>query len=263
MGCWGAKIFQNDEACDIKDTYTELIIVGYSDDEAEQKIISEFSKSGEGEFWLPLALTQWKLGRLSERVKGEALKEIARESACLHETWKESFIPIRSKELAEAGKKLYSEMPAKKKVKMPFWAWKCPWPIGSVIQFEILLSKEICPLFGNYVLLQIAGISKTKPEKIPCEAISVMLYDWYGHIAPAEHPNEISAQHLRLVDFVTRAGLHRKSYSILPSKEMIKKHSIKCFSKIPIGKASIEELAVGSPLNSTFEETICRTLLSL
>ena len=72
MGAWGEKIFDSDDACDIRDDFREAIILGKSDEEAEEKIVREYQEGLEGQsetFWLPLAITEWKAGRLSKRVK--------------------------------------------------------------------------------------------------------------------------------------------------------------------------------------------------
>ncbi|MDC7120914.1 hypothetical protein OMK64_05145 [Cellulomonas fimi] len=76
MGTWGAGIFANDEACDVRDVYRDLLGDGVPDDEAEQRVLEEF-RDEEGSVpstvWLALAATQSRSGRLSETTRGRAL----------------------------------------------------------------------------------------------------------------------------------------------------------------------------------------------
>jgi len=79
VGAWGTAIFSDDVACDVRDQYRELIEDQVPDVAAEQQVLeswrAELSDEDDGPaVWLALAATQSKLGRLSERVKGEALR---------------------------------------------------------------------------------------------------------------------------------------------------------------------------------------------
>lgn len=138
MGTWGTKIFQSDDACDIRDTYREKLIVGVPDEDAERTVIQEFSMDHRPDCWLPLAVTEWKVGRLSEHTKQMALQQIETELGCLTALWKPDQVLKRSKELLSIRETLQSDMPARKKLRMPSWAWKCPWPIGSVLQYMLI-----------------------------------------------------------------------------------------------------------------------------
>jgi hypothetical protein len=75
MGTWGTAIFSDDIACDVRDQYRECIGEGLSGSEATEKLMADYEQSLEDSdegppFWLALAATQWKLGRLEDRVKG-------------------------------------------------------------------------------------------------------------------------------------------------------------------------------------------------
>lgn len=261
MGAWGVKIFEDDEACDIRDDYRERIIVGQTDIEAETAIINEYGEDTEQSFWLPLAITQWKVGRLSELVKKNALDSIDRELDSLTEYWKKEAIPKRKKELLQARETLYSKMPERKKLRKPVGSWKCPWPVGSVLQCKVLWPKENNQLYNNYVLLQVMGISETEEGKIPYEIITVGLFNWHSSIAPFDILDEILKNPPKLVDFLTRGGTRKKTHSILPSLQMIKENDIKCISKDPLSGAEVIPTPVYSPMNATFEEIISRTLI--
>ena len=82
MGAWGPAIFSDDYACDIRDEYNALLMMGKTNEEATEKLIKsaysemELNDDYEATFWFALALTQWKKGRLLEPVKQKALELI-------------------------------------------------------------------------------------------------------------------------------------------------------------------------------------------
>ena len=82
MGTWGTGLFDDDLAADVRDDFRELVAEGLTLDKATDHLLREYSgavlDSDEGPvFWLALADTQWKLGRLDKRVKSEALRVIS------------------------------------------------------------------------------------------------------------------------------------------------------------------------------------------
>src|SRR5437868_15010504 len=81
MGTWGVAVFSDDLAADLRDDFRDLIGEGLSSTEAVEKLLASHASSVKDEderpvFWIALALTQWKLGRLEERTKEEALRAI-------------------------------------------------------------------------------------------------------------------------------------------------------------------------------------------
>ena len=85
MGTWSTNLFGNDTSCDVRDTYIQHLQNQLSDEEAEAKMMEEYERDfarDEDEqplFWYALAATEWKVGRLSEKVKAEALSWIDRQ----------------------------------------------------------------------------------------------------------------------------------------------------------------------------------------
>lgn len=73
----GIKIFKNSFSAHIKDEFRTLVSFGYSGEEAEKTILEHYREfqSGlyRGPFWLGLARVETDTGRLSQRVKEEAL----------------------------------------------------------------------------------------------------------------------------------------------------------------------------------------------
>lgn len=263
MGTWGWKIFQSDDACDVRDSYKERLIVGETELEAEDSVVSEYSFHEHASLWLPLAVTQWNLGRLSIRTKENAISWIETELSTLDEYWKPEHREKRKNELLRMQKLLCSDMPKRKSLGLPAWAFKCPWPVGSVLQYRLQYLADTDPLAKHYVLLLIQGISNTPPGKIPCECIAVSLYDWSSCLAPVNSIACCSENAPRRVDFVTKAGSRKTCHTILLSKQIIKDNDIKCIRNTPYSKEDILTASPSSPMNSVFENLISRTLKSV
>ncbi len=84
MGAWGIGLFSDDLACDVRDEFTALIGEGLSAGEATAALVENYRTAigdpDEGPvFWLALALTQWKIGRLQDEVRDRALSIIRAE----------------------------------------------------------------------------------------------------------------------------------------------------------------------------------------
>src|ERR1700722_11442496 len=86
MGAWGTAIFSDDVACDVRDSYRQLVTDGLTGPAATKRLLLEWKEVLADEddgplFWLALAATQWQFGRLEARVKARALKIIANGSS--------------------------------------------------------------------------------------------------------------------------------------------------------------------------------------
>ena len=79
MGVWGAAIFSDDTASEVREDHRDAVGNGMTGPEATDKILNEYFSTDEAEMgvvWLALAATQWNCGRLEERVKERALQLI-------------------------------------------------------------------------------------------------------------------------------------------------------------------------------------------
>jgi hypothetical protein len=79
MGAWGAAVFSDDTASDIRGEYRELLEDQVADDEATRRIVNSYrhlDRDEEHVLWLALAATQFQLGRLDEGVKARAIDVI-------------------------------------------------------------------------------------------------------------------------------------------------------------------------------------------
>ncbi len=175
MGVWGAAIFSDDDAADIRSDYRDLIGDGFSGPEATDKILSEYSPDTEDSvLWLALAAVQWRCGRLEHRVKTRAL-EIIRDGSDLVRWQGENpkLIPQRLRVLEKLKAQLLSEQPPESKIKQRFRS-SCDWGVGEVIAYELMSGKK--------VLFRIVGVQGDKGGTWPvCE-----LLDWCGSQIPAE-----------------------------------------------------------------------------
>ena len=81
MDIMGTKIYSDSLATAIRDDYQKLIGFGIADQETEEIILKAYKGIHENEayhsiFWIALAYTEWRLGRLSDRVKAKAIEVI-------------------------------------------------------------------------------------------------------------------------------------------------------------------------------------------
>lgn len=128
MGAWGPAIFSDDLAQDVKDDFTDLIGQGLSPAVATTKLLADYGPAvtddaDEGPvFWLALAATQWRLGRLEDSVKERALQVV--HSGINLKKWEQEAEPRDAKRRAQVldnlKAQLLSPMPAAKKVKASY-----------------------------------------------------------------------------------------------------------------------------------------------
>lgn len=199
MGLWSPALFASDLACDIRTDYGILLSMGKTDQEAEEMMIQyhrdlfETNTPDEQEFWIALAVCEWKRGRLSQQVKTIALHYL--EQGWDLPLWeipgKEKDYRKRKKVIEELVEKLNSPMPPRKEAKKVSVV-RCPWPVGSLLAYHIITNEEAAgrdPLFGKYALLRIIQINRTPVTRMipdaPCdESMLVGLYGWCGDEIP-------------------------------------------------------------------------------
>ncbi len=124
MGAWGPGLFSDDLACDVRSDYREMIEDGVPDDEATRRILEQYEEEAadadEGAvFWLALAFTQSKLGRLNPHVRDRALRAIQRGEG-LH-MWREDpkLLEKRKAALERVRIQLTGPQPAHRKLRKP------------------------------------------------------------------------------------------------------------------------------------------------
>lgn len=123
MGAWGAAIFSDDTAADTRDAFLDYIAEGLSPAEATERLTAEsadiLADQDDGAvFWLALAATQWKSGRLMDSVRDRAIGII--DSGADLRRWQEgggSQLRSRAKHLERLRERLLSPQPKQTKVK--------------------------------------------------------------------------------------------------------------------------------------------------
>lgn len=179
MGTRGTAIFSDDTASDIREDFTTLIGDGKTAEEATVLLLYEWRSSlGDLDvktvFWLSLALTQWKLGRLMPSVREEALR-IIHSGEDLQRWACDTKLQIKRKAvLEELQKQLSSEQPPAKKVPKKYRSAE-NWPIGSVHAYK-LNNGKLC-------LFRTTGHHSDKGGTSPV----LEVLDWSGDEVPEVH----------------------------------------------------------------------------
>ena len=162
MGVWGTGLYDNDFAADIRDDYIEKLKQQLTEEEAFEELLEEYKEligtKEEYLFWLSLADTQWKVGRLTEFVKKKALECVKRTDGI--EVWGENTIEANrwKKTLNKLEAKLVSPMKEKKIFKKPEEFCTNPWQIGDYYALKLTtnFAKEK-NLYGKYIVFQKTG----------------------------------------------------------------------------------------------------------
>jgi hypothetical protein len=78
MGAWGVGLYENDTACDVRDTWLGKVREGAPAETATAELLREWgSLHDDPLFWLALADTQWTWGRLEAHVREHAERVLA------------------------------------------------------------------------------------------------------------------------------------------------------------------------------------------
>jgi hypothetical protein len=206
MGTWGLALYSDDTACDIRDAYRDLLGDGHEGAAATDALLAEYREALEDPdeasvFWLALADTQWRVGRLEPRVLDRALTVI--DAGLDLRRWDEAprDREKRAKLLDELRAKLTSKAPAPKRIPKRFDA-KNDWERGEVVSYELRS--------GRLMLFRVVGHEEDVIRMTPgtplapgdvianrgCQTPHVELLDWTG--APGAHPSLDELQHVEV-----------------------------------------------------------------
>lgn len=182
MGAWGPGIFSDDLACDLRDEFRELVAEGHSPRQATERLRSDYVDVEDlpdqhSVFCLALAATQWKLGRLLDDVRDEALRLI--DSGEALELWKSSLIDeedvrsVRRRQTAleKLREQLLKPQPGPKQIRLPF-ASRTEWEIGYAVAYRLGS--------GRHIVFRVIGMDKGRRHR---HAI-VDIADWIGDEPP-------------------------------------------------------------------------------
>lgn len=171
MGTWGTGLYSDDLAADVREEFRDLLGEGLTAEAAVNRLRKEYKSSlrdrdEEAVFWLALADTAWRLGRLDDTVLKNALRVI--DSGQDLTRWEDG--PDRKKRaqvLARLRTKLQSTQPAPKQVAKTKTSLN-EWKTGEIIGFRLLSNR--------WVLLRVIGHHEDRGGKLAvCE-----LLDWTG-----------------------------------------------------------------------------------
>lgn len=176
MGAWGTALFSDDTACDVRDTYREFVGDGLTGPEATKALLREWSASLDDPdespvFWMALAATQWKCGRLEPSVLQQALDVIDSGSGLARWELGSKDFKRRKVVLEKLRAQLTSPQPPEKRIAKRFRDTN-DWKVGDLIAYRMQS--------GRYVVLRTIGHHRDKGGTGPiCE-----LLDWSGEQIP-------------------------------------------------------------------------------
>lgn len=181
MGAWGPGILDNDSALDLKAVWKENLGEGFSPEEITEVLINEAKETGvldgdeeELEFWLSLALIQWKTGRLQQLVFEKAIELLKSDHliALEQRRWEgEKLYSKRINHLKKLEETLNSNQPPAKKIPKPFHR-ETILKKGDLITFQLNS--------GKYFLIEIVDVEKSHQEECP----TGIIYDYYSPVKP-------------------------------------------------------------------------------
>lgn len=176
MGAWGTAIFSDDTARDVRESYLDLLGDGLTGPDATKALLDVWSGSLKDPddapvFWLALAATQWKCGRLEPHVRRQAFDVIENGSDLAR--WKSSAKDLKKRKLVleRLRLQLTSPQPPEKRIPKRFRDSN-EWQVGDLVAYRLLS--------GRFVILRTIGHHTDKGGTGPiCE-----LLDWKGDQIP-------------------------------------------------------------------------------
>ena len=176
MGAWGTALFSDDIACDVRDSYVDLVGDGLTGPEATKALLREWSaclddSDGSPVFWLALAATQWKCGRLESHVLQEALNVIGSGSDLAK--WESGSKDFRKRKvvLDRLRTQLTSPQSPEKRIHKRFRDTN-EWRVGELVAYRMQS--------GRFAILRTIGHHSDQGGTAPiCE-----LLDWSGEQLP-------------------------------------------------------------------------------
>src|SRR5438552_6116314 len=178
MGAWGAALFADDDAADLRGDYRAYLADAQSDagatDLAARDYDASLDRPGETTaFWLALASIQWRMGRLDPRVKAVCLAII--DNGIDLGKWADS--PERGKRaavLASLRKMISSPLPPAKPLPKPLPVQLPGWEFGEVIGYRMAN--------GKYALLHALNYRGWSTVAVRAPVVSIL--SWFSESVP-------------------------------------------------------------------------------
>jgi hypothetical protein len=178
VGYSGAGLYDDDTGHDARSRYRELIANGLSGEAATDALVDEWGEAlpepGEAAaFWLALADTQWKVGRLEDRVRDQALELIASGNDLARFEHDRRLQGRRAKVLTELKAELQSQQRKPTHIRKRFRSVS-PVGVGDVFWFAMPEGKR--------ALLRCVATSGDERDNYP----TVEVLDWDGSRDPED-----------------------------------------------------------------------------
>ncbi|MBV9719751.1 MAG: hypothetical protein JOZ77_10550 [Candidatus Eremiobacteraeota bacterium] len=163
MGVWGAGIYSDDTATDVRDQYRDYLAEGLDGIAATDKLLVLFKDSQDDAddgppFWLSLATTQFRYGRLEDRVRDRALKIIDGGSDMARFERNGKLKRARSQVLQRLRAQLVGPQRQAAKVRRDIPS-ECDWEPGEVVGFK--------RNSGEWIALHVQGIGEQRRSRYP------------------------------------------------------------------------------------------------
>lgn len=167
MGTWGAGLFSNDTALDARDAYRDCLAQGMDGPAATAKVLADFRTSlndpNDGPpLWLALAATQWRYGRVEERVRDRALAIIDQGTDLARFADHPRLQRARSQALKKLREQLCSPQRPAVNVR-PEVPLECDWEPGQIVGFK----RDS----GEWLTLHVQGIVTERRDRYPVVCI--------------------------------------------------------------------------------------------
>lgn len=173
MGAWGAGLFSDDTAADVRVEYRDYLADGMDGRDATDKLLAQFRDSQDDPdvgppFWLALASTQARYGRLEDRVRDRALQIIDDGSDLSRFAENPKLARTRERVLQKLRAQLTGPQrePAKVRPEVPS---ECDWEAGEVVGFE--------RTSGEWIPLHVQGIGESRRSRYPTVCVLKLSFD--------------------------------------------------------------------------------------
>ncbi len=212
MGTWGASIFDDDDAADLRDEYRLILADTQSDSAATDEAVRDYGASFDGlgdttAFWLALALIQWRMGRPDPRVRDAALRVI--DEGIDLAKWNES--PLRRKRAAalqKARATIASPPPAAKPMPQPLPLQLPGWEFSEIVAYAMP--------DGRIVLLHHLNYRAMSTARAKAPVVSIL--NWFE----SRLPEDRELQSLTYVNHNGMVGGHHLLCLAMPPKKALR-----------------------------------------
>jgi len=184
MGVFGAGIFGDDDALDVRGDYKFVLADCQSDTLATDTIARQYDATFDDPaaatgFWLALAWTQWTMGRLDPRVKSCALR-IIDENLDLKKWAGSPLYRKRERALQQARVKIDSPQPTAKPIPKPLAVQLPGWEFSEIV--------GVRPTNGKLALLHMIAYRRSSRYGVKAPVVSIL--NWTGSEFPS--PEELA-----------------------------------------------------------------------